>query len=354
MNIPAAELKHTLKKLSPVRTETYRFDGCGIMAQDSDALVIVDGPYSFVPFNVNGKKLAQVVNRMSGSISLDKEKGSSKLVIKSAKAVVELEIQEVKPTLLPEPATHSLSLDLGPFKKALTTAAASANPAKSAIGGGVVLIQNLPLGLEETESSGYRITGTDLIVMTVVTVKEPVGLQFRSLLNLTAAQVVQLMDGDKLEIGDTNKYLILKSGGTTVYASKPVQKYPDFDKLLAYPCSTKFSFKPEEWLSALRTVEPLIDEAVDKGAVGLRFADGVVKCSSVGVGSTASDEADYEQLDPDPIFDPKEISLRLTAKYLSGFLSKAGPEATFGITENPIRLESGGVVVLTMPVKEKK
>ena len=361
MNIAASDLKHALKKLSPVRTETYRFDVNGIVANDSDVLISVPGPTFDGTFNINGKKLSQVVNRMGGQIEISQIE--NKLILKSARAVVELEIQPVKSVPLPDPANHSLTLDMAPFKKALATAAASASPAKSAVAGGVVLLQNLPLGIEESDPAGYRITGTDLIVMTIATVKTPINLQFRSLLNLTAAQIVQLMDGDQIEVGDNNKYIVLKSGGTTVYASKPMQKYPDFDKLLAYPAPVKFGLKPEEWLSALRTVEPLIDEVMDSGAVGLHFQDGVVQCKSVGVGSTASDEAGYEQLEPDPIFEPKELTLRINAKYLSGFLSKAGPDATLAQTINPndpkavnlpIRLESDNVVVLTMPVREKK
>jgi hypothetical protein len=59
-------------------------------------------------------------------------------------------------------------------------------------------------------------------------------------------------------------------------------------------------------------------------------------------------------LEPDPIFEPREFDLRLTAKYLPGFLSKAGTEATLGITDGPVRLESENVVVLTMPIGGKK
>ena len=353
MNIAAATLKHGLKKLSPLKTETYQIGGPGVSAQDSDALVSVVCPLSGLngTFNISGKKLTQVVNRMSGQIEITQAEKS--LVLKSAKARVELEIQSVKPVAFPEDSTHSLPLGLVPFKKALAIASASASPAKSAAFGNVVLLQNLPLGIEEETSSGYRITGTDSVVLTVATVQEPVNLQFRALLNLTAASVVQLMDGENLLIGDTNKCLVVQSGDTTVYASKPVQKYPDFDELLAKPVKSLFSVNTEEWLSALRTVEPLIDETVDKGAVCIQFCDGVVQFSNIGVGSTAVDEASYEQLDPDPLFNPQEFDLKVTAKYLSGFLSKATGEVTFGVTDKPIRLESDGVVVLTMPVGGK-
>jgi hypothetical protein len=352
MNISAAELKHALKKLSPVKTETYVFDVDGIRAQDSDVLVVVPGPTFGGTFTVSGKKLAQVVNRMTGQIEISQFE--KKLTLKSAKAVVDLEIQLVKSIPLPDGPACSLALSLTPFKKAMSIASASASPAKSAAFGGVVLLQNLPLGIEETISSGYRITGTDAVVLTAVTVETPVDLQFRALVNLTASAVVQLMDGETIEVGDTNKCLVLKSGGVSIYASKPVQKYPDFDGLMAKIPEIRVGFNPQELLSALKTVEPLIDETVDKGAVSLHFDSSVVKCSNIGVGSTASDESAYEQIEPDPVFDPREFNLKLTAKYLSGFLSRAGEQATLGVTDGPVRLESENVIVLTMPAKVGK
>lgn len=350
MIVHSNDLKKSLKRLGPIKTETYQIGPESISGQDSDVLVIASCPLSGLDgtFNISGKKLTRVVGRMSGQIEITQ--AEKKLILKSAKARIELEIQPAKTSTIPSPAKHSLSLALVPFKKALATASASASPAKSAAFGGVVLLQNLPLGLEESVAPGYRITGTDAVVLTVATVLEPVNLQFRSLLNLTASSIVQIMDGETLEIGDTDKYLVLKSGGTTVYASKPVQKYPDFDSLLAKIPEIRITFKPEELLSALRTVEPIIDETVDKGAVSLHFDSGVVQFMNIGVGSTASDEASYEQLEPDPVFDPKTFDLRLTAKYLSGFLSKATGDCVLGVTDKPIRLESDGVVVLTMPV----
>ena len=49
---------------SPVRTETYRFDADGICAQDSDVLVVVDGPKFGGTFNINGKKLSDPPNEL--------------------------------------------------------------------------------------------------------------------------------------------------------------------------------------------------------------------------------------------------------------------------------------------------
>jgi DNA polymerase III sliding clamp (beta) subunit (PCNA family) len=354
VNIAAADLKRLLKKLSPVKAETYRFDTNGIVAQDSDVIAAVQGLSFGGTFNINGKNLSRVVSKTSGQINIEQQ--SNKLILTWAKAKVELEIQPVKSVALPEATGTPLALNLPDLKKALNLTVPSASTAKSAAFGGVVQLQSLPVGLETEEIPGYRVVGTDAIVITAAQVLKPVQFEFKSLLNLTAAAIVQIMDGETVSIQDTAKYLVLKAGDTTVYASKPVQKYPDgmIATLLAMPTETKFGFKTEEWLNALRTAELLIDEEKDKGAISLHLSENVVQFKNTGVGSTATDEAGYEQIYPDPIFDPKEARLKLTAKYLSGFLSRAGTEATFGITERPIRLESDGVVVLTMPFGGKK
>jgi hypothetical protein len=245
-----------------------------------------------------------------------------------------------------------LTLNLPEFKKNLAVAVASASTAKSASFGGSVQIQSLPLGLEDTTPPGYRIVGTDSIVLTVVEIRTPVPFEFKWLLNLTAAAVVQLMDGETINIGESNTHLQLFGKGCSVYASKPVQAYPNFDMLLVKQPHIRIKLNPQAWLNALRTIEPLIDEEKDKGAISLTFKDNVVYYRSVGIGNVAEDEAEYEQVEPDPFFDPKEFDVKLTSKYLSGFLNKAGDEAFMGITDGPIRFESGNIIVLTMPVKK--
>ena len=351
MKFQAIELKHALKKLQPVKTDVFRFDAGTIVAQDSDAIVVVPGPKFEGAFNTNSKKLSAIINRMSGQVEITQQEKS--IVLKSAKARVELEIQPVKPVTLPLFPTPSVEFKLPEFKKALALAVSSASTAKSAAFGGSVQLQSLPLGLEDTTPPGYRIVGTDSIVLTVVTVLEPIPFDMKGLLNLTAASIVQIMDGDKLEIGESDTHLQIRAGTTTVYASKPVQAYPNFDVLLAKKPSIKVGFKSAEWLNALRTVEPLIDEEKDGGRVSLQFRENVVQFLNVGIGNTASDEASYEQLEPDDPFETKEFSLKLTAKYLSGFLSKAGSDATLGVTDLPVRLESDNVVMLTMPGGKK-
>lgn len=354
MNIAASELKQAIKKLSPLKTETFQLSAEGVSAQDSDALVVAECPFSGLKgtLNISGKKFTQVINRMSGQIEL--LQFEKYIEIRSARAKVDLEIQSVKALPRPELPKHNLEVKLAEFKKALAIASASASTAKSAAFGGVVLFQNLPLGIEEQESTGYRVTGTDAVVLTTVTVKTPVRLQFRALINLTSSAIIQTLNSDSLLVGDTNQCLIFRDKTTTIYASRPVQKYPDFDSLLSLKPHTSFLLKPQEWLSALRTVEPLIDDTVDKGDICIHFDESVVQFKNAGSGSVASDEADYEQIEPDPVFEPKQVDLKLKAKYLSAFLSRAGEEARFGITERAIRLESDNVVVLTMPMGEKK
>ena len=355
MNILSADLKRSLKKLTSAKTESYIIGPHGILASDSDVWIVVESPLSALgSFSVSGKKLSGVVSRMSGEITVSL--GEKSLELKSAKARVELEINQVKPINLPKVPDKLATIKLPEFKKALATAVASASPAKSAAFGGVVQLQTLPLGLEETAPMGYRIVGTDSIVLTVVTQNQILPFEFKTLINLTAAAVIQIMDGDEIEIGESNTHVYLHSGDTTVFASKPVQAYPSFDPLLALPPKMKFGFSPENWLEAFRTIEPLIDSSIDgtdQEAVSVQMSNGVVQWSNIGIGSKAEDESEYEQLDPDPVFEPVSVSnLKINAKYLGQFLNKATGAATMGLIakDKPIRLEYGGVVVLSMPV----
>lgn len=360
MNIPATELKTTLKKLSPVRSEVFQIGALGISALDSDVLVLVETPLSALgEFTVGSKKFTQVVNRMSGNVSLTLEGHSLK--IKSAKAEIVLEAKPAKKQQVPAIPTYTLELGTTDFKKQLAVAVASASPNKSAGFGGVVQFKSNPLGLEETEPHGYRVVGTDSKVLTVVSDLNSIPHEVSTLLNLTACQVVQLMENETLTYGEGPTGPYLKSGNLTVFAARPDQVYPNIDPLLATKPVVTFQFKPEEWLTAFRTVETVIEpfiteEGATENHVYLHFSEDVVQFSSSGTGATAKDEAGHEQLEPDPLLEPKELSLIMVAEHLSGFLSKASGSATFSFVDKskPITLECGGVKVLTFCRKGSK
>jgi DNA polymerase III sliding clamp (beta) subunit (PCNA family) len=352
MNILASDIKRTLKKLAPLKAETYQIGAHGVSAQDpSEVWVVLDSSLSKLgqTFSFSGKKFSQVISRMSGELDITVE--ANKLTIKSCKAKVELETRTVTQAIFPKSAEKFVTLKSADLKSALAIASASASPKKSEAFGGVVFLQSLPLPLDAETPTGYRVVGTDSMVLTVVQRDLPVPFEFRFPLNLTAAAIVQFMDGDTVEIGETNTHLILKSGDDTAYAAKPTKAYPDFGKLIAAKHPVTLQLSPEKWIPALRTVETLIDEEKDNGFISLQFKDGVVQFRTVGVGSTASDEAEYEQINPDPVFDPKEFSMKVKAKYLSGFLAKSGAIATLSVTSSkvPIRYESGPVVAITTP-----
>ena len=352
MNILASELKRTLKKLAPVKAETYQIGEHGISAQDaSEVWVVLESPLSELKqtFNFSGKKFSSVINRMSGEIDITVD--GNKLVLKSYKAKVELEIRAVSRTTFPSPASKYVSFKSSDLKSALAVASASASPKKGEAYGGAVLLQSLPVPLEVEKPSGYRVVGSDGFVITIVKRNQELPFEFKYQLNLTAAAIVQLMDEDVVEIGETATHLIVKSGADTIYAAKAVLAYPAFDKLIVAQHPVTIQFSPEKWAPALRTVETLIEEEKDSGNISLQFKDGNVAFRTVGVGSTASDEAEYEQLTPDPVFDAKEFAMKVKARYLSGFLAKAGEKATIGVTSSkkPITYESGQIMAITTP-----
>jgi DNA polymerase III sliding clamp (beta) subunit (PCNA family) len=355
VNILATELKHQLKKLSPVKTEQFIIGPHGVSAQDSDVWAVVESPLSGLgdPFSLNGKKFSQVLNRMSGQVTVDRE--DKKITIRSAKAKVDLEIANVKSQTIPDPPEKTMSFSCKEFKSAVSTAVSSASTNKSADFGGVIQVRTLPLGLEEESPSGYQVIGTDGNVLTVVLEMAAEPYETKFLLNFTAASVVQSLDEDII-FGETNTSLQFQSGGVRVFASKPNQTYPEFGKLLKEEPKILLSLKPGEWVSALHTIEPLIDTEIDSGGVTGKFKEGTVTWTAGGIGSLASDEATYEQISPDPIFDPKEFTLRINEKYLSGFLSKAGDSAILKLTDTnkPVQMESGNITVLVMLMKGSK
>ena len=293
---------------------------------------------------------------MTGQIELDKQEKS--LTLKSAKAKIDLPIMNVKPLKIPEPPAGFISVPAKPFKKAMSFAAASADTKKSANYGGVVQVRSLDLGIEDTSPQGYRIIGAEEMSLTAVTEPQPVS-EFKFSLNLPAANLVQIMDGT-IEFADAEKFIWFRSEGLTVLASKrdesrPEYRYPEnYANLFAVKPKLRFQFNPEEWLNALKTIEPLIED-VDEGGVALHLENSVLVLSNRS--NTATDEAGYEQVDPDPIFEPVKVSgLTLNAKHWSAFLSKASNPAYINLTEKrgAVKLESGNIMTLVMPLANKK
>lgn len=349
MKLPASELKSALKKLGPVRSDTY-FIGSSISAQDSDAWVVVGVDLGLgEPFNLNGKKLTSVVNRMSGDVDITRQ--DRKLILKSARATVELEILPTKVPALPPEPTDWLTLELDGFKKNLGLAATYASTKKAAQFGDVVQVRTTPLGFDQEVPVSYDCVATDGNSMAVLTNVAVLTKEFSYLLNLECAAVVQLMDFPRLTLAETETNLWIRSGDTTVICPKSAKSFPDYPRFV--PAKSEFivQLSAPEFVSALRTVETLIEDT-DKGAVALHFQDGVLSLGNIGVGSTARDQVSYEQLEPDPVFDPKDFQIKVAAKYLSSFLSKAPEFVTIGFSGSlkPIKIEYGNMTGVMMPI----
>ncbi len=349
MVVLASELKSALKKFSPIRTETYQVGAHGISATDSWVTCVNHGLLTDLgEFTTNGKRFSQIVNRMSGQIEMVRD--GKKLTLTCAKAKVELEVQDSKPFAAPSSGTTSFSIDADDFKPALLVAFASASTSKSSPFGGCVQIRSTP---SLSGPSTLHVVGTDGNVLSVASASVESSADVSMLLNTSALQIVCLLDGH-LDISYTDSHIQIKSDKTTVFASKPDKVYPQFGKFLALTPTMEFGFSPQSWLDALKTVEPLIEEN-DLRSVKVQLKDGCVTFSNIGAGSNARDEAEYEQLLPDPIFDPISVSILMNFDYLSGFLAKAGESATLSLTDNtkPIRLESGATQTYFMATKPR-
>lgn len=349
MIIPANELKSILKKLSGVKTEFFHIqDGC-IRAQDSDVWIEVSCPVfaGQTPFTVV-RKIIQDVNRFSGDLEIERE--DSKLVLKSKKARREIPIQAVKPIKRPEAPLGYLTLDWVATKGVLSLASQTVSKMKSVEYGDVVQLATGGFrSIEDNRPEYIQAIGFDSVVMTRVRRDLPVETPFNVLINLSAIQIVQLMDGEKTEFGETENGIHFNADNMTVIASKPAKKYPDYEKFIPENSPLQFSFDPIAVAQSLKIVEPTDD---GDGSVGLHFADGVLQLFSVG----ASDEIEYEQLTPDPVFEPVDFITRVNYKHLQGIVSRASDKLLLSASgsEGILRFDSGDVTTLTASMYRKE
>lgn len=348
MSIPAIELKSILKKLSNVKTEFFHIqDGC-IRAQDSDVWVEIGAPVftDQTPFTVE-RKFIQIVNRFSGNLEIERQE--SKLVLKSAKAKVEISIQPVKSSKRPELPFGYHTLPLAVVKEILGLAASTVSKMKSVEYGDVVQFKTGGFrSIEDDRPEFLQTIGFDSVIMTRVQKKVAVDTPFDALINSSAIQIVQLMDSDSVGFGETEAGVHFYTDRMMIIAAKPSKKYPDYEKHIPQNSPLQFSFDPIAATQSLKIVEPLEE---GDGGVGLHFADGVLQLFSVG----ASDEIEYEQLSPDAVFDPADFITRVNYKHLQGIVSRASDKLLLSASgsEGILRFDSGDVTTLTASMYRK-
>jgi hypothetical protein len=358
MQFESSALKKAVKFLSLLKTEVHLFLPSSLAAQDPDVLVVVGGFAGIVekPIAVNGKRLTATLNRMSGLVSISHEGNS--LTIKGGTKTVVLETQTVRAPHVPNVKTP-FDLTLKPLIRALTLASSTAGTKRSQAFGNCVGLSagNVPIEVGSVPGS-YRVEGFDNHVLTRVTVPETFPLDLKMSLNLSAASAVRLLTGDtaKLSFFGTGTAFSSEEDKVEIYATNPPYAYPETDKIFFKDAEALFKLDTALFSDSIRTVEPLVDTSLGDGSgVTCSFSGDVVSLFAVDSGSRAEDSSPYEQVYPDPIFDPKDVTVKLKLAHLASFLNKAGKDflLRYIAPDKPVQLVSGDTQVLTMPMRGK-
>lgn len=332
MIIGALELKKLLKSIA-AKDDVLLDSKSGMIVSISPDLTVAVRTGNFVsrsPFVVlvSGKQLGAVVNRMSGEIAIHLD--GAALVLKSARAVVRLETREAKPFNPPEPK-KTITLFLADIKPLLTWAAASAGKLISEQFGGVVK-------LKSTDKS-IQAAGTDAARLALAEVPYD-GPKFDYLIPLSASQYLTGLDGDVVEVEETDSYLHFISGNVDLYANKLSRDYPSYNSFIPKSFAAKYQVDSEQFRSALLTIKPVISNVGEPG-ISVHFLDNV--CTLEDLGKAATDQVDYTQLEPEPMFEPMSATIRVSVDSLLSFFGSVSGPATISLNgpKQPIWLEAG-------------
>jgi DNA polymerase III sliding clamp (beta) subunit (PCNA family) len=356
MQIQATELKSLIKRISPASAEMLIISDGGLVAAGSD-LTICAANEAFKGlglFQVNARKFSSVINRLSGQV--DVQKMDNVLVIKSAKTKVEMETAAVKPRVFLAPETlHTLPLSA--VRDLLKYVSMAADSNKAAFAGGVVAFETLTTGLfDEEKISAIEAMGTDGKRCAWSSTEFEGSAPFKYHITLPAVTAIQGLDGDTLQIGETDSFYYLKSNHTTIYANKLNKAFTNYKNILPKDFKFQATVDAAEFKQVLHVVEPMIQD-VEQFAVVVHFLDGKLSVRTVGKGGTAQDEMEYQA---DPLADVSEFQTKLNHKILADFFSVVSGEVTFNanppvlnkgqVIPQPVILESGNRKIMIAPV----
>lgn len=357
MQIAATEFKSLIKRLASASSEMTVISDGGLVASGSD-LTICAASVAFAGlglFQVNARKLSSVVSRLSGQISV--QKMDSVLVIKSAKATVEMETAVAKPRVFTAPETLHI-IPLPAVRDLLKYVSMAADSNKAAFMGGVVQFETVvKVGFDEPDTvTGIEAMGTDGKRCAYSDMEFEGTTPFKYHMTLPAVAAIQSLDGDAVQIGETDSFYYLKSNQITIYANKLSKGFTNYKSFLPKDFKFQATVDAAEFKQVLYTVEPMIQDVEQFGVV-VHFLDGKLSVRTVGKGGNAQDEMGYLA---DPLADVSEFQTKLNHKILSDYFSVVSGEVTFNanppvlskgkMLPQPVILESGNRKIMIAPV----
>lgn len=354
MLIPSSELKSAIKKISAAKTDhvIWDFPSGKMTAASLDLVVQVVGIHDALSdksVQVNSRKLSAAISRMSGDIDITVDKS---LTLKSARATIQLEILPAKAPVVTPVYTSQASLSV--VRSLLQYSSIAADPDKASNFGGVVQLSTVTVGLEEPKVVGLRAIGTNAQRLQIVQEDLVGGPAFSYLVPLPAVAAILALDGENLEMGESEKQLFFRSGNVSITASKMIKTFPDCSRFVPKEFKYVFQAEAEALKSVLRTAELMVDASV-QNAVSVRFLDNALTIRSIGVNSSAEDSCEVTQVTPDPIFESVDFSALLSHKYLADFVNSVSGLTTISANAHnkPFVLEAGQYKMMVAPTVEK-
>lgn len=347
MIITSSELKSLLKSVAPAKAEQLVLTAGGIVAMDSDLTICAGSPkFAGIPhISVNARKFSSVVTRMAGNIEITPTENT--LVITSGKAKVEMEFSAPKPRVFTAPEKlHTLPLAV--VRDLLKYVSIAADTNKAAAQGGVVQFETVR-DLIEDKAVALEAMATDTKRCAFSSVPVDIPFNFKYTIPLPAVAAIQTLTAESVEIGEAASFYYLKSGQTTIYASKLSKSFPNYKSYLP----KEFVFSATLDAAALKTIldhiQPMVQDT-EPYAVVVHFLDGRLSIKTAGKGGSAEDEMEYQS---DPLADVTEFKVKLNHKHLADFVSVVSGDVVFNgnTSDQPVILEAGIRKILIGPVR---
>lgn len=354
MRITSAQLKALVKKLAPANSTATVVDlGNGqLLAADPNLEISVLSPLlqsgdekKCLSGSVPSRQFSSIVNRLSGEVEVSFSEHAFEL--KASRGRFSLAtIQQPIPALDQSGRSEPVKIPLALFQDLVAYAGGAASEKDRFTYGGLIQLRQAENWLRAAGTDGRRLA---------VSGAEFAHPEFQFLIPAVAASAVRLLDGETAFLAETNAAVILGSQGkdaaVVICARKLAQKFPDYEKFIPRSFKFEFRFRAEDAKEALRQVEPVVP-ADEVQRVGFEFGDGL-RVHSESEGSIAEDAIPFEQLVPDPMFDPAKFSVALGHAYLSDFFSAVAGDVRLcaNSATEPVWLEAGDRKLLLAPVR---
>jgi DNA polymerase III sliding clamp (beta) subunit (PCNA family) len=339
MIINAPDLKKLLRSVA-AKGDVLLDSKLGTITSISPELTISARTGNFVSRNpfvlvTDGRKLSAVVARMSGEIAIHLDDAA--LVLKAGRAEVKLETKPAR-AFNQVPAKDTIVLPLSDIKPLLQYVSVAADKNRAGeYGGGIVKMKAGGCKIEAAATDGAR------LALTSVPFKY--ADKFDYVLPLPAVAAILNLEGDTVEVSETDSYLYFSAGNVSLSAAKLAKEFVDYSSYLPKSFAVKYQVDADMFKNALLTVKPLVSDQGEPG-IAVHFLDNLVTVTDLA--GAAIDQADYVQLEPDENFQPTPASIKVNIDHLLSFFANISGPVTISANgpRSPIWLEAGNKQML--------